>query len=46
MKTLKYICLALCAMVAFACSDDDPREAQRSECQPSLTVAVDTHLGR
>ena len=40
MKTLKYICLALCAMVAFACSDDDPREAQRSEIQSSTEMGI------
>lgn len=40
MKTLKYICLALCAMVAFACSDDDAREAQRSEIQSSTEMGI------
>lgn len=40
MKTLKYICLALCAMVAFACSDDDTLEAQRSEIQSSTEMGI------
>lgn len=40
MKTLKYICLALCAMVTFACSDDDAREAQRSEIQSSTEMGI------
>lgn len=52
MKTLKYICLALCAMVAFACSDDDARPRSSAfrnpiiyrDGQSWLAFDNDTHL--